>query len=160
MNDELHHDQNPYRGDAPSRTRARRAPLWVGFVILFGVAITMLELFVLVGEEVFDQRVDANYDVRVEIPIDRVDEPHLLRIYGNRKAKLSLQLTAPSGEVVATMDEWDYHRQHFASWTPAVAGTYVLEGTWLKRSSFSSPTVQVFVNDRRWFFPLLYRLGL
>ena len=127
-----------------------------------GVAalIAFLELFVLEGEAVFYQRISSDREVRVEIPLTRVGEPHLLEIYNRRKNKLDVALAAPGGEVVAECDEFGYHKHHFVEFTPQVAGTYVLEGVQRSKRSSTRSRVQVFVNDSRWFGPWSYALGL
>ena len=142
-------------------SRRRRGALATGLVTVIAAGIALLELFVLEGETVFDQRIGSGRDLRVELPLVRAGEPHLLRIYCRRKNKLAITLAAPDGEQVAEVDEWTYHKTHFVEFTPKVAGTYVLAGTQRFRSTRStSPRVQVFVNDRRWFGPWIYALGI
>ncbi len=142
-------------------SRRRRSALVTGLVTVIAAGIALLELFVLEGETVFDQRIGSVRDVRVELPLARAGEPHLLRIYCRRKNRLAITLEAPGGEQVAEIDEWTYHKTHFVEFTPKVAGTYVLAGTQSFKSTRSaSPRVQVFVNDRRWFGPWIYALGI
>ena len=140
-------------------SKRKRGTVMTAVVVVAAVAIAALELFVLEGEAVFDARLDAGREVQVEIPLDRVGEPHLLEIYNRRKNKLSVTLAAPSGEVVAELDEFGHHKRHFVAFTPEVAGVYVLEGSQRSRSTVARTRVQVFVNDRRWFGPWAYALG-
>ena len=112
----------------------RRGPLYTR--VVFGVAVVMavLELFVLEGEQVFNERIGSDRDVRVEIPLTRAGEPHLLVVYPRRvyprcKSKLTVTVKAPDSEVLAEVSEWNYHKRHYIEFTPKVEGTYVLEGT-------------------------------
>ena len=145
----------------PGRSRwARRGPLYTGVIVALAAVMFVLDQFVLQGEQVFDERIGSSRDVRVEIPLTRTGEPHLLEVYCRRKNKLTVAVEAPDGEVLAEVNEWSYHKSHFVEFTPKVSGTYVLEGTQRYRSTRSSSSrVEVFVNDRRWFGPWSYALG-
>ncbi|MGC6488511.1 MAG: hypothetical protein ACON4Z_12770 [Planctomycetota bacterium] len=139
---------------------ARRGPLYTGVLVALAAALFVLEQFVLQGEQVFDERIGSSRDVRVEIPLMRAGEPHLLEVSCRRKNKLTVTVQAPDGEVLAEVNEWSYHKRHFLEFTPKVAGTYVLEGTQRYRSTRSSDSrVEVFVNDSRFFQPWGYALG-
>lgn len=138
----------------------RLGPLYTGVLVAIAAVVFALDQFVLQGEQVFDERIGSSRDVRVEIPLTRTGEPHLLEVYCRRKNKLTVAVEAPDGEVLAEVNEWSYHKSHFVEFTPKVSGTYVLEGTQRYRSTRSSSSrVEVFVNDRRWFGPWSYALG-
>ena len=141
----------------------RRGKLFtVVFVALVG-GLFALEMFVLQGTCVFDERIELREGAKVEIRLDRVGEPHLIEFYTRRERRLKGTMTAPDGSEVWSLDEWADHKSHYVSFTPEVAGTYVLEaqrGFLLGGSSRGVRSrVQVFVNDRRWFGPLMYSLG-
>ena len=57
-------------------SKRKRGTVMTAVVVVAAVAIAVLELFVLEGEEVFDARLDARREVQVEIPLDRAGEPH------------------------------------------------------------------------------------
>ena len=138
----------------------RRGPLYTGVLVAIAAVMFVLDQFVLQGELVFNERIGSGRDIRVEIPLTRAGEPHLLEVYCRRKNKLTVTVKAPDGEVLAEVNEWNYHKNHFLEFTPKVAGTYVLEGTQRHRSTRTRDSrVEVFVNDSRFFQPWGYALG-
>jgi len=105
----------------------RRGKLFtVVFVALVG-GLFALEMFVLQGTCVFDERIELREGAKVEIRLDRVGEPHLIEFYTRRERRLKGTMTAPDGSEVWSLDEWADHKSHYVSFTPEVAGTYVLE---------------------------------
>ena len=105
----------------------RRGKLFtVVFVVLVG-GLFALEMFVLQGTCVFDERIELREGAKVEIRLDRVGEPHLIEFYTRRERRLKGTMTAPDGSEVWSLDEWADHKSHYVSFTPEVAGTYVLE---------------------------------
>lgn len=147
--------EHQVESSAEGRPKRRR---YTFGAIVIGVAIAVLELFVLEGEVVFRHQLDGEGPYTVTIPIDHVGERHLIEIATTPKASIECTLVGPDGTVLVEIDEMKRHRRHYAELTPEQAGAYQL--TLSGSRSTLLGRVEVLLGDHRVFGPWGYWLGL
>jgi len=138
-----------------SRSRSKT----IGFgVAAAGVALALLDLIVLRGEQVDSATVRLASDEPATIEIARVGEAHLVEISTRRIRRgetagrsVEYRLEAPDGRVVFESSELVVRKRRFERFEPEQAGEYRLyvDDPGLLGGRSGSARVSVYVNDRR-----------
>ncbi|MCP4188105.1 MAG: hypothetical protein GY763_10940 [Gammaproteobacteria bacterium] len=141
----------------------------IGIAVL--IVIFILELFVLSGEVLLDQKLSLDASKPQILQIERVGEEHLINIktlYGialNDKDKsgvaIEVRLEGPDGTILLDESEYVPYKRHYYTFTPTMQGKHKL---YIKNSEGSlswsggNGRLKLYVGDKRVFGPIFESL--